>query len=236
MKDFTVHDLAAHNGQNGQPAYVAYQGKVYDVTASKRWKNGKHMLRHSAGEDLTSMLPAAPHGPEVFEKVTEIGALIAEPEAESVEYPWPLSWLYAKFPFVKRHSHPFSVHFPLAFFLGGFLFCLLYLVIGAEEFERTSFDLLWLATLTIPLVMLTGLQSWWLFYDLRRTFPIMFKLFGAIVLFFLGAALSVFHLLFPDVLTSGINPWSAMYIALYAICALLVATIGYFGAQMTFPE
>ena len=31
-KIFTKNELAQYNGQNGQPAYVAVQGVVYDVS------------------------------------------------------------------------------------------------------------------------------------------------------------------------------------------------------------
>ena len=41
-KIFTLEELATYNGQNGQPAYVAYNGIVYDVSDNQNWKNGKH--------------------------------------------------------------------------------------------------------------------------------------------------------------------------------------------------
>jgi predicted heme/steroid binding protein len=47
---FTAETLAKYDGQNGQPAYVAIDGVVYDV--SKEFKNGDHH-GHSAGQDLS---------------------------------------------------------------------------------------------------------------------------------------------------------------------------------------
>jgi len=38
MKEFTEEELAQCNGRNGNPAYIAYKGKVYDVSASFLWK------------------------------------------------------------------------------------------------------------------------------------------------------------------------------------------------------
>jgi hypothetical protein len=35
---FTLEELATYNGQNGQPAYIAVEGVVYDVSNSSRWK------------------------------------------------------------------------------------------------------------------------------------------------------------------------------------------------------
>lgn len=34
MKKFTREELAQYDGKNGNPAYVAYKGKVYDVSVS----------------------------------------------------------------------------------------------------------------------------------------------------------------------------------------------------------
>lgn len=70
--------LAAGDGSDGRPALIAYEGKIYDVSASGRWKSGRHFGRHQAGTDLTAAMAGAPHGPEVLEKVACLGALAAE--------------------------------------------------------------------------------------------------------------------------------------------------------------
>lgn len=67
--------LLSADGKEGRPAHIGYNGQVYDVSASKLWKNGVHMGRHFAGADLTEALAAAPHGPEALEKVGRIGAI-----------------------------------------------------------------------------------------------------------------------------------------------------------------
>ena len=75
MKSFTKEELARYNGKNGAPAYVAYKGKVYDVSSSFHWSDGKHHVLHNAGEDLTDSLEKAPHGAELLEKFPVIGLL-----------------------------------------------------------------------------------------------------------------------------------------------------------------
>lgn len=50
-KTFTANELSSYNGQNGQPAYVAVNGKVYDV--SDIFINGNHR-GWSAGQDITT--------------------------------------------------------------------------------------------------------------------------------------------------------------------------------------
>lgn len=75
MKIFLKHELERYNGKDGKPAYVAYKGKVYDVTNSFLWKNGDHQVLHEAGKDLTGELDGAPHGPDLLERVPSIGIL-----------------------------------------------------------------------------------------------------------------------------------------------------------------
>jgi len=75
MKRFSKEELARYNGKNGAPAYIAYKGKVYDVSASFIWRNGRHQVLHNAGEDLTDSLEQAPHGVEMLERFPVIGTL-----------------------------------------------------------------------------------------------------------------------------------------------------------------
>jgi predicted heme/steroid binding protein len=75
MKEFSKEELAQYNGKNGTPAYAAYKGKVYDVSASFLWKDGSHQVLHNAGLDLTDAMEQAPHGGDVLEKFPLVGTL-----------------------------------------------------------------------------------------------------------------------------------------------------------------
>lgn len=75
MREFTPKELAAYDGREGRPAYVAHGGKVYDVSGSFLWRGGRHQVLHRAGRDLTEALPQAPHGPELLEKFPVVGTL-----------------------------------------------------------------------------------------------------------------------------------------------------------------
>ena len=75
MKSFSKEELARYNGKNGAPAYIAYKGKVYDVSASFIWRDGRHQVVHNAGEDLTDSLEQAPHGVEMLDRLPVIGIL-----------------------------------------------------------------------------------------------------------------------------------------------------------------
>lgn len=76
LRRFTSLELRRYGGEGRQPAYVAYKGKVYDVTGSRRWKDGLHEDTHWAGFDLTEFMPEAPHGDEVFAKFPLVGEMI----------------------------------------------------------------------------------------------------------------------------------------------------------------
>jgi predicted heme/steroid binding protein len=75
MKVFTKEDLLKYNGKKNMPAYIAFKGKVYDVSHSFLWRKGTHQVLHEAGKDLTRELAEAPHGPELLERVPIIGIL-----------------------------------------------------------------------------------------------------------------------------------------------------------------
>ncbi len=75
MKEFSKKELEKYNGENGAPAFIAYRGKVYDVSDSFLWQDGKHQVTHKAGEDLTDALRDAPHGSDLLERFPVVGIL-----------------------------------------------------------------------------------------------------------------------------------------------------------------
>lgn len=76
--EMTAEQLASCDGKEGRPVFFAFEGKVYDVSASSLWKHGVHMARHHAGMDLTDALKLAPHGPDKVAQMPEVGKLVAE--------------------------------------------------------------------------------------------------------------------------------------------------------------
>lgn len=71
----TEEDLAGRDGKDGRPAWFAVEGKIYDATHSRLWKQGVHMGRHQAGSDLTAALKLAPHGPDKITPLPVVGEL-----------------------------------------------------------------------------------------------------------------------------------------------------------------
>jgi len=75
-RKFTLEELKNYDGKDGRPAYIAYKGKVYDVTDNFLWMEGDHQGEHAAGRDLTEEMAMAPHGEDVVERVKLVGVLV----------------------------------------------------------------------------------------------------------------------------------------------------------------
>ena len=75
FRKFTLEELRQHNGQDGKPAYIAFKGKVYDVSLSSFWMGGDHLGAHQSGMDLTEEINLAPHGEETLERLKVVGVL-----------------------------------------------------------------------------------------------------------------------------------------------------------------
>ena len=77
MRTFTLEELSQYNGKDGQPAYVAVDGVVYDVTNVEAWKDGNHKMGLTAGNDLTEEITnQSPHGLKVLEGLPIVGELV----------------------------------------------------------------------------------------------------------------------------------------------------------------
>jgi len=233
MKEFDANSLSGFDGKDGRPVYIAYQGKVYDVSQSAMWKGGRHMKRHSAGLDLASEFPAAPHGEEVFERYPQVGILKQKTESER---PMPafLSSLIERFPFLERHPHPMTVHFPIVFFLSVALFNILYLLYGVESFKSTSLHCLIAGLLSMPVAMLTGLFTWWLNYLARPIRAVTLKMILSVILLIAATGALLWRIFEPGILeTQGIA--RIIYLILILSFVPLVSGIGSLGATLTFP-
>lgn len=75
MKEFTLEDLKQFDGRDGRPAYVAYDGNVYDVSDSPMWDGGDHEGMHDAGADLTAEHDDAPHDVHIVD-FPQVGTLV----------------------------------------------------------------------------------------------------------------------------------------------------------------
>ncbi|NMB04052.1 MAG: cytochrome B5 [Tissierellia bacterium] len=72
----TLEELAQYNGKDGNPAYVAVDGIIYDLTDSSLWNGGEHN-GFEAGNDLTDEIKnQSPHGVGNLEGFPVVGELV----------------------------------------------------------------------------------------------------------------------------------------------------------------
>jgi predicted heme/steroid binding protein len=82
VKQFTLATLKSYNGKGGAKAYVAYSGKIYDVSNSKYFKNGVHIYDSSviAGTDITTAMnnyaPSSHIARNYMGTLPEVGVLV----------------------------------------------------------------------------------------------------------------------------------------------------------------
>lgn len=228
MKEFTPEELASSDGKDGNPAYVVYQGKVYDVTKSRLWPKGLHMSRHASGKDLSSDISAAPHGPEVLERYPQVGTVKKGAPEELKHLPVFIQSFLQQFPMARRHPHPVLVHFPIAFLIGASLFVLLHLLFQNPHFEVTGFYLLLLGGIASLFGMASGLFTWWVNYRLILSRFIKRKIQLSILLLIFEIVLILWRSSQP-----GVS--SPVYVVMMLLLTPIVFLLGYYGGQMTFP-
>ena len=233
MKEIDSREMSAHNGQDGKPVYIAHQGKVFDVSESKLWKGGLHMKRHHAGKDLTTDIQGAPHGTEVLERYPQV-AVLKKGEGAERELPESLSRLLSRFPLLRRHPHPMTIHFPIVFMFSTTLFNLLYLLTGVRSFELTALNCLGAGILFTPLAMATGYYTWWLNYLAKPVRPVAIKKKVSVILLCTEIAAFLWRITSPDIL-KAFSLAGLIYSLLILSLFPLAAVIGWFGAQLTFP-
>jgi predicted heme/steroid binding protein/uncharacterized membrane protein len=232
MQEFEIAELEKFDGNEGGPVYVAYKGKVYDVTNSKLWRSGLHMKRHHAGQDLTADIQGAPHEPDVLDRYPQVGTL--KKEVAELKVPQPLAWLLAKVPMLRRHPHPMTVHFPIVFAFSTTIFNILYLITGIKSLEITALHCLGAGILFTAVAMATGLYTWWLNYMAQPLRAVKIKMPLSLILLVVQIITFIWRLTVPNVMDSiqGVN---IIYLLLIVSLFPIVVVIGWFGAFLTFP-
>jgi len=231
--ELSLEELAQKDGKEGRPVYIAYEGRIYDVSRSNLWKTGSHMRRHSCGKDLTTDMSAAPHGPEVLERYPQVGTIRREtvPQIEQRTFLEPL---FRKLPFLRRHPHPMTVHFPIVFMLSAAFFTFLYLITGEPSYDTTAFHCLAGGVIFTPVVMLTGFTSWSVNYLARPLRAVNIKISLSVLMLVVSIVTLVWRELIPDVLTKLKGTGFIYLLLIFSLCPM-VLVIGWHGAKLTFP-
>lgn len=74
-KEFTLEDLAQYDGSNGNPAYVAIEGIVYDIGNAVTWGGETH-FGLTAGQDLTEQFNSCHGIMDILNNAPKVGILI----------------------------------------------------------------------------------------------------------------------------------------------------------------
>jgi predicted heme/steroid binding protein/uncharacterized membrane protein len=234
VKEFTRDELSTYDGKEGRPLYIAHEGKVYDVSTSKLWKTGTHMKRHQAGRELSDDIKGAPHDASVLGRFPQVGTLRSDKDPMDAKVPAVLLALFRRLPMLRRHPHPMTVHFPVAFLMLVPVLNLLSLVTGKPSLESTAFHVLTAGLIVTPVAMLTGPYNWWMNYAGKWTAIIAVKMSGSLVLIVLVVGVFLWRVIQPSIM---LEPGGAriLYLLLTLSLAPVVTILGWFGAKMTFP-
>ncbi|MHB8203774.1 MAG: DUF2231 domain-containing protein [Desulfomonilaceae bacterium] len=235
MKNFSVKEIHASDGKDGGPALVVVQEKVYDVSNSLKWKDGSHMRRHQAGQDLTTDIKSAPHGPEVLERVQLVGLYEAEPKSYGQGVRARAEMFVEKHPFFRRHPHPAVVHFPLALLMVSSLLEIMAIVSLSEKTEWAAYLVLTIGSVSLPVAMATGYFTWWLNYGAIDG-PILKhkKRLAWLAAIWCVLAFVIRSFFLSDPLNIA-DPLVLAYLSLVVSLSAIVATIGFLGGKLTFP-
>lgn len=74
LRTFTPEELSKYNGRSGNPAYIAVDGTVYDVTGNAAWGGAAH-FGLSAGNDLSGQFAPCHAGQPVLNKLKVVGKI-----------------------------------------------------------------------------------------------------------------------------------------------------------------
>ncbi|MFA6190941.1 MAG: 2-oxoacid:acceptor oxidoreductase subunit alpha [Sulfurimonas sp.] len=234
----TLEELSHYNGKDGQPAYIAYKGIVYDVSKSDMWKDGEHQGEHTAGVDLSEALQYAPHGEDVFKGFKAVGKL----EMHERDAPIPKQDSKLKSTTTSKekwrkwyqiyHPHPIAAHFPIVlhFFAAGM--DIAFLSSPLEKFEQGTYYAFFSATLFGLIAMIAGILSWWVNYSFSMIRPLVIKLYTSIFTLFIGSVGILLHILDPMIAyNSDILAFYYHFSILITVPSVII--LGYYGGRLT---
>lgn len=224
-RQFSESELKNFDGKEGRSAYVAIEGKIFDVSESHLWVEGRHMGLHLAGEELNNSIKNAPHDIDILSSFPVVGVLIRNDTA-SKTLAQRIAGLY---------PHPIIVHFPIAFSTTVSLFSLLYLLTGETSFEMASFYILTLGLLVSPLCGLSGAFSWKINYGGIRSQDFSRKIMFTLALVSLTLVCFVWRFMDPTVLVEKTG-MSYLYLAFQIGLALIAAVLGHTGGKIVFAK
>lgn len=223
LRRFTPRELRKYDGKEGRPAYTAFDRKVYDVSGSSMWLEGRHSERHSAGEDLTERMINAPHDEDVLSRFPVVGELV--PEQFKSRFVKTLQ---------RMHLHPMVVHFSEACPMLAALFVFIYIfVVRSSVIEEASFYMLILGFFSSIGCMLTGFFSWIVGYEKTLTSTFSRKIQASILLTALILFVFVWRSIEPAALTH-LDRLTPIYVGVVFLMVPVVVVLGHYGGKIVY--
>ncbi len=223
-------ELQTFDGKEGRKSYVSNEGRVYDVTDSRLWKNGKHVNKHFAGMDLSEALKSAPHGPEVLERFSQVDTLDAVKKTAGKQektFKDTVRKLYRLF-----HPHPMFIHFPMGLINFTVIMQIIFLATGKESFESAGFYSLAASVLFLIPTIGSGFVSWWVNYELTMNKIFGLKITFSFILFFMCLLEVIMRMMSPEIGT-GQGGASLFYHAMIFLNVPVLAVIGFNGGKLS---
>jgi predicted heme/steroid binding protein len=73
--EINTSNLSEYNGLSGNKCLVKVDGKIYDATNNREWKNGEHAKSRGlakCGMELSEVIKQSPHGKRVLDELPEV--------------------------------------------------------------------------------------------------------------------------------------------------------------------
>jgi len=218
----TLKELRKFDGKEGRPCYTAYGGKVYDVTSSDLWKEGRHEGRHGSGQDLSDLMVNAPHDESVLERFPVVGEIVAETgRSKNIEA------------LRNLHPHPIVVHFSEVLPILGAFFAFIYHLTSSTDFETASYYMISLGFLSSFGCMATGFFSWSVTYERTLTTIFSRKIILSAILSAIVTVVFIWRTIDPDVLIR-LSGLTIVYEVLVYATVPIVVVVGHYGGKIVY--
>lgn len=225
----TLQELSQYNGKNGNPAYVAFKGIVYDLSSSDLWENGEHQGAHEAGTDLTKAMQGAPHAEDVLKNFKVVGEL-KEEEHTDIKKSSTAKNRWHKW-YQTYHPHPITAHFPIALHFFAAAMDIAFFFSPIEKFEQGTYYAFFGATFLGLFTMAAGILSWWVNYSFGNIKELIIKLYTAIFTLVVGTIGIVLHFIDPMVAYKS-NFEAVFYHFSILITVPAIVVLGYYGGKL----
>jgi rubredoxin/uncharacterized membrane protein len=166
----------------------------------------------------------------------------AEPEPQPVEAEdgpspsvksSPLEFVYQQV--LRHHLHPISVHIPNGVVPMTVLFLFLSALFGFAGLSKAAFYNLAFVSLSMPLVLATGVVEWQRRYGGAWTQVFIVKLICGALVTLLAVLLAVWLMVSPDVVAEG-SPMRFQFLFVNVFMLAAAGIAGHLGGKLVFKE